>query len=56
MASGATAATVRTSSYYNIARIYEAAGQLDDALVQYQLAKLQKANPVYDKAIERLSK
>lgn len=56
LASGATAATVRASSYYNIARIYEAAGQLDDALVQYQLAKQQKANPVYDKAIERLSK
>ncbi len=56
LASGATAASVRASSYYNIARIYEAAGQLDDALVQYQLAKLQKANPVYDKAIERLSK
>lgn len=56
LASGATAATVRASSYYNIARIYEAAGQLDDALRQYQLAKQQKANPVYDKAIERLSK
>lgn len=56
LASGATAATVRASSYYNIARIYEAAGQRDDALAQYQLAKQQKANPVYDKAIERLSK
>ncbi len=56
LASGATAATVRASSYYNIARIYEAAGQRDDALSQYQLAKQQKANPVYDKAIERLSK
>jgi tetratricopeptide (TPR) repeat protein len=56
LASGATAATVRASSYYNIARIYEAAGQREDALRQYQLAKQQKANPVYDKSIERLSK
>lgn len=55
LASGATAATVRASSYYNIARIYEAAGQFDDALRQYQLAKEQKANPVYDKAIERIN-
>ncbi len=55
LASGATAPTVRASSYYNIARIYEAAGQKDDALAQYKLAKEQKANPVYDKAIERLS-
>ena len=55
LASGATAATVRASSYYNIARIYEAAGQFDDALLQYKLAKEQKANPVYDKAIERIN-
>lgn len=55
LASGATAPTVRASSYYNIARIYEAAGQKADALAQYKLAKEQKANPVYDKAIERLS-
>lgn len=55
LASGATAATVRASSYYNIARIYEAAGQAEDALRQYQLAREQKANPVYDNAIQRLS-
>ena len=54
LASGATAPTVRASSYYNIARIYEAAGQYDDALQHYQLAKEQKANPVYDKAILRV--
>ena len=54
LASGATAATVRAGSYYNIARIYEAAGQFADALRHYQLAKEQKANPVYDKAIERV--
>ncbi|AYG05773.1 tetratricopeptide repeat protein [Pseudomonas fluorescens] len=54
LASGPTAATVRAGSYYNIARIYEAAGQFADALRHYQLAKEQKANPVYDKAIERV--
>lgn len=54
LATGSTAPTVRASSYYNIARIYEDAGQFADALQQYQLAKEQKANPVYDKAIERV--
>ncbi|MBK5301686.1 MULTISPECIES: tetratricopeptide repeat protein [Gammaproteobacteria] len=54
LASGNSAATVRAGSYYNIARIYEAAGQFPDALRHYQLAKAQKANPVYDTAIERV--
>ena len=54
LAHGGSAATVRASSYYNIARIYENARQYDDALRQYQLAKEQKANPVYDKAIQRV--
>lgn len=54
LASGPTAATVRASSYFNIARIYENAGQFADALAQYQAAKREKANPVYDKAIERV--
>jgi len=45
---------VRASSYYNIARIYEAAGQHSDALTHYESAKREKANPVYDKAIERV--
>lgn len=54
LASGDSAATVRASSYYNIARIYEKAGQYQDALQHYRLAKQQKANPVYDKAIERV--
>ncbi|MDN3233657.1 tetratricopeptide repeat protein [Pseudomonas sp. WAC2] len=55
LASGNTAHTVRASSYYNIGRIYEAAGQLQDARQQYEWARQQKANPVYDKAIERVS-
>ena len=54
LASGATAATVRAGSYFNIAKIYEAAGQYRDALAQFELAKAQKANPVYDKAIARV--
>ncbi|WP_263141250.1 tetratricopeptide repeat protein [Pseudomonas sp. RIT-PI-AD] len=54
LASGASANSVRASSYYNIARIYEAAGQYADALQHYRLAKQEKANPVYDKAIERV--
>ena len=54
LASGTNAPTVRAGSYYNIARIYEAAGQFQDALRYYQLAKEQKANPVYDTAIERV--
>jgi tetratricopeptide (TPR) repeat protein len=54
LADGSTAATVRASSYYNIARIYENAGQYTDALRQYESAKREKANPVYDKAIERV--
>lgn len=54
LASGNSANTVRASSYYNIARIYENAGQFSDALRHYELAKEQKANPVYDAAIERV--
>ncbi|MFC4160586.1 YfaP family protein [Chitinimonas lacunae] len=54
LASGPTAPTVRASSYFNIARIYEAAGQYQDALQQYEAARNAKANPVYDKAIERV--
>ncbi len=54
LASGNSAPTVRASSYYNIARIYEAAGQFEDALRNYEQAKQQKDNPVYSQAIERV--
>jgi len=54
LASGNTASTVRASSYYNIAKIYEAAGQFADALKHYELAKSQKDNPVYSQAIDRV--
>jgi hypothetical protein len=54
LASGANAGTVRASSYFNIAKIYEGAGQYRDALAQYQSARREKANSVYDNAIERV--
>nr|WP_224717500.1 tetratricopeptide repeat protein [Pectobacterium versatile] len=54
LANGSNAATTRASSYYNIAKIYENAGQFSDALQHYELARSQKSNTVYDKAIERM--
>lgn len=54
LASGPAASTIRASAYYDMARIYEDAGQLAMALEHYHKAREQKANPVYDKAIERL--
>lgn len=46
--------TVKASSYFNIAKIYENSGQYSDALYYYGLAKENKENPVYDKAILRV--
>lgn len=54
LASGDHANTIRAGAYYNIARIYEAAGQREEALHYYRLAKGEKNNPVYDNAIKRL--
>ena len=54
LASGSTAATVRASSHYNNARIYEAAQQWNDALREFRAAKAEKANPAYDKGIQRM--
>ncbi|MDR0806046.1 MAG: hypothetical protein LBN41_04755 [Enterobacteriaceae bacterium] len=54
LASGSKAATIRAGANYNIARIYEEAGQFSDALRYYQLAKAEKDNPVYSTAIERV--
>jgi tetratricopeptide (TPR) repeat protein len=50
----ATDNTIKASSYYNIAKIYENSGQYSDALYYYGLAKQNKENPVYDKAILRV--
>ncbi|RQU19587.1 tetratricopeptide repeat protein [Burkholderia cenocepacia] len=55
LASGTTAATVRASSFYNIGRMYESAGQFASALENYRAAKRERDNPVYDKAIQRVS-
>lgn len=54
LAGGATAATVRAGSHYNNGKIYEEAGQWDDALREYHYAKREKNNTVYDKAIKRM--
>ncbi len=53
-ASGSTANTVKAGSYFNIAKIFEAERKFQDALNYYKLAKENKANPVYDKAILRV--
>ncbi len=54
LASGANAASVRASSHFNNGKIYEEASQWNDALREYQSAKQEKNNPVYDKAIQRM--
>lgn len=54
LAGGVTAATVRASSHYNNGKIYEQAGQWNDALREYHYAKREKSNAVYDKAIKRM--
>ncbi|NOT20971.1 MAG: tetratricopeptide repeat protein [Sideroxydans sp.] len=54
LANGPTAATVRASSHFNNGKIYEAASQWSDALREYQHAKNEKTNPVYDKAIQQM--
>lgn len=54
LAHGPSAASVRASAYYDMGRIYEEAGQWSKALEQYQRAREQKLNPVYDNAIERM--
>ena len=54
LAQGPTAARVRASSHYNNGKIYEDAGQWDDAVREYRAAKAEAQNPVYDKAIERM--
>ncbi|HHO4221332.1 TPA: tetratricopeptide repeat protein [Escherichia coli] len=54
LASGANAATTRANSYYNIAKIYETAGQNADALQYYQLAYAEKNKPSYEEAIARV--
>lgn len=54
LASGAGAPTTRAGTHFNNGRIYEAAGQLDDALREYRSAIAEKYKPVYENAIRRV--
>lgn len=54
LASGPDAKVVRASSYYNIARIYEAEGQFADALQQYELANKERPMKVYADSQRRM--
>jgi len=54
-ATGTNGKTVKASSYYNIAKIYENNSEWRNALQYYKLAKQNKVNPVYDKAIARVT-
>lgn len=54
LASGAAAPTTRASTHFNNGRIYEDAGQLDDALREYESAIAEKYSPVYENAIHRV--
>lgn len=54
LASGNTKARVQASSYYNIARIYEASGRWQDALDNFRKAKSLREHSAYDSGITRM--
>lgn len=54
LASGAAARTTRAGTHFNNGRIYEAAGQFDDALREYESAIDERYKPVYENAIRRM--
>jgi hypothetical protein len=54
LASGAAARTTRASTHFNNGRIYEDAGQFDDALREYESAIAERYKPVYENAIHRM--
>jgi uncharacterized protein YfaP (DUF2135 family) len=54
LANGPNTNTVRASSHYNIAKIYENKGQWQDALDNYKKALGYKPNPAYDNGIARM--
>lgn len=54
LADGPKANVTRASSYFNIARIYENAGQFADALQQFELAQAQRPFKTYEEAIARM--
>ncbi len=55
LASGPNAATVRASSFFNIAKQYESESLWKEAKANYTKALENKSNPVYTKAIERMN-
>lgn len=54
LANGDKAPTIRASSYYNIARIYEAKGEWSEARKNYASALSNKENAVYSKGRKRM--
>ncbi|WP_428240164.1 tetratricopeptide repeat protein [Gynuella sp.] len=54
LASGNTKNRVQASSYYNIARIYEASGRWQEALDNFRQAKSLREHSAYDKGIARM--
>jgi hypothetical protein len=54
LASGRSAATTRASTHFNNGRIYENAGQWNDALREYVSAAREKPNATYENAIQRM--
>lgn len=54
LASGPTAPTVKASSYYNIARVYEEQAEWQAALDAFQQAQANKVNDAYAKGIARM--
>ncbi|MCB2388392.1 YfaP family protein [Thalassolituus alkanivorans] len=54
LASGNSKARVQASSYYNIARIYEASGRWQDALDNFRKAKSLREHSAYDSGITRM--
>jgi tetratricopeptide (TPR) repeat protein len=55
-ASGSRAKTVKASSYYNIAKVYESQGKWEDALSNYENALYNKEHSAYHKGIKRMKK
>ncbi len=55
-ASGSKANTVKASSYYNIARVYEKQNEWQNALENYKNALSFKSHPAYTKGIKRMKK
>lgn len=54
LAEGKNKDRVQASSYYNIARIYEASGRWQDALDNFRKAKSLRENSAYDNGIARM--